>query len=363
MNTYLYSGVCVFSIFHVVMIISPGHEAFDYRKAGTQHTSHEGLHMSMSTPLLLLVGAVPQFLGTVLMLRISYHISRAAKLRRAQLEGELEASEAKQTTHAMNSMSVSVSHLPGGTQSSHYHQNSHSNSGYNNGGHHVDFAFGVDFYIKQLARNYFTRWTWMTAVLVFPSFFISTLSFCLFLRGAKTPHYFGYFQATCDSLIFFTQPVNLTILWVSLVMKHLPPSENKRGNKTPMGGDTISATAALNFSGASGGGQLSRATSIKYLPLSTSMPATTAGVFINSIPHGAMVQTHGGVAHGIVYPTPPPESQFQSAGKFGVVGTSSLPQQGVYVTENGEEAIRLYQLEHQSRPQSMLSGAIMEASI
>ena len=66
------------------------------------------------------------------------------------------------------------------------------------------------------------------------------------------------------------------------------------------------------------------------------MPATTAGVFINSIPHGAMVQTHGGVAHGIVYPTPPPESQFQSAGKFGVVGTSSLPQQGVYVTENGE---------------------------
>ena len=52
--------------------------------------------MSMSTPLLLLVGAVPQFLGTVLMLRISYHISRAAKLRRAQLEGELEASEAKQ---------------------------------------------------------------------------------------------------------------------------------------------------------------------------------------------------------------------------------------------------------------------------
>ena len=39
--------------------------------------------MSMSTPLLLLVGAVPQFLGTVLMLRVSLEISKAASQKEA----------------------------------------------------------------------------------------------------------------------------------------------------------------------------------------------------------------------------------------------------------------------------------------
>ena len=44
----------------------------------------------------------------------------------------------------------------------------------------------------------------MTAVVVFPSFFISLLSFCLFLKGSKTPHYCGYFQVYwIKTLIYF----------------------------------------------------------------------------------------------------------------------------------------------------------------
>ena len=54
-NVYLYSGVCVFSIFHIVMIISPANEVFDYKKAGTQHTSHEGYHIMQIYSLLTLI--------------------------------------------------------------------------------------------------------------------------------------------------------------------------------------------------------------------------------------------------------------------------------------------------------------------
>ncbi|XP_075265905.1 uncharacterized protein LOC142358345 isoform X3 [Convolutriloba macropyga] len=316
-NVYLYSGVCVFSIFHIVMIISPANEVFDYKKAGTQHTSHEGLHMSMSTPLLLLVGAVPQFLGTVLMLRISVDISKAAKASRALMLGGGGSSE----------------------------EGGGGGVAYKNGvagsvGGNLDYTFGVDYYIKQLVRSYFIRWSWMTAVVVFPSFFISLLSFCLFLKGSKTPHYCGYFQATCDSLIFFTQPLNLTILWLSLIFKHLPP-KHKHGKSPLMNGggrdfpDSISATTALSYGGP---GQLSRATSIKYLPLSSGLPSSTSGIFVNTMPVSQIVA--GGVPPNMVCPTPPPGTQFQQAGKFGVSTPgsslpSAAPQGGVYMTENG----------------------------
>ena len=70
------------------------------------------------------------------------------------------------------------------------------------------FVLYVFVLFLSVARNYFTRWTWMTAVLVFPSFFISTLSFCLFLRGAKTPHYFGYFQVPPSRNLKSLQNIN-----------------------------------------------------------------------------------------------------------------------------------------------------------
>ena len=89
-----------------------------------------GLHMSMSTPLLLLVGAVPQFLGTVLMLRISVDISKAAKASRALMLGGGGSSE----------------------------EGGGGGVAYKNGvagsvGGNLDYTFGVDYYIKQLGMR------------------------------------------------------------------------------------------------------------------------------------------------------------------------------------------------------------------